>query len=145
MTHEQFCFWLEGFFMRGGNPVTVKQWVEIGERLHKSLNPAVSVDAGKPERGDPSVWDKFAASGNSQQQGTIKFSRPERFSRIEKERTIEDYSRTVPLSHEDLFGEPEDQNSQNPRTMNDIADLRPGNIQYVPPFTPQAPFNGEGS
>lgn len=43
MTHKEFCCWLEGFFMRGGNEPTAEQWHEIGKRLHKTMNPAVTL------------------------------------------------------------------------------------------------------
>lgn len=43
MTHKEFCCWLEGFFMRGGETPTAEQWQMIGVRLQKVLNPVVTV------------------------------------------------------------------------------------------------------
>lgn len=41
--HKEFCLWLEGFFMRGGETPTAEQWQMIGVRLQKALNPAQAV------------------------------------------------------------------------------------------------------
>lgn len=45
MTHKEFCLWLEGFFMRGGETPTAEQWQMIGVRLQKVLNPEQHVQA----------------------------------------------------------------------------------------------------
>lgn len=47
MTHKEFCCWLEGFFMRGGQRPTDDHWHEIGKRLQKTMNPE-AVDGPSP-------------------------------------------------------------------------------------------------
>jgi len=105
MTHKEFCLWLEGFFMRGGETPTAEQWQMIGVRLQKVLNPA---PAANPEG----------------------------------------YGRTAPVSMKDIMDECEQGATKfepMPKTLQEMLDqVKPGHLYYVPPFTPQAPFKGEG-
>ncbi len=105
MTHKEFCLWLEGFFMRGGETPTAEQWQMIGVRLQKVLNPAQAVNP-------------------------------------------KDYGRTISVSMKDIMDECEQGGLKKelmPKTLQEMLDqVKIGPLQYVPPFTPQAPFKGEG-
>lgn len=137
MTHEQFCYFLEGVVIARRDPPSPEQWKIIQERLFETLHPAC---LNSPKNTEPSF---------------------ERFP--DKKRTVEDYSRTVQLTHEDVFGPSSDSKRLDeceqgevkkpmPLTLSEMIkesgatsdNTKPYSTRYVPPFTPQEPFKGQG-
>lgn len=145
MTHKEFCLWLEGFFMRGGETPTAEQWQMIGVRLQKVLNPAQAAtaqdvsDAFADKFFGPRVYGPKNSEGKKA--GFLKFSLDE-CSQGEQKRNEDTPIKTIAdLARESLI------NDITPAMV--MADL-PRQVESVqkmigvPFHTPQEPFKSEG-
>jgi len=127
MTHKEFCLWLEGFFMRGGETPTAEQWQMIGVRLQKVLNPAQDVTA----------QDAIAFAD--------KFFGP----RVYGPKSAEGSAAGVrKLTLDECAQGGRRKNDGPAKTIGDLAreslDKQVRNMTGIPFHTPQAPFKGEG-
>lgn len=171
MTHKEFCCWLEGFFMRGGETPTAEQWQMIGVRLQKVLNPAQVVTSQdvsdafrdkffgqrKESQNIPVQRTKLGEMQNNTR--TVKFQSPEFYRALD-----EVINSAKPGLDECSQGE-QKKNDEPVKTIGDLAreslnksvgkDITPQmimadldkqvrNMTGIPFHTPQAPFNGEG-
>lgn len=128
MTHKEFCCWLEGFFMRGGETPTAEQWQMIGVRLQKVLNPAQAVT-------DQDVSSAFAD----------KFFGP----RVYGPKSAEGSAAGVrKLTLDECAQGGRRKNDDPAKTIGDLAreslNKQVRNMTGIPFHTPQAPFKGEG-
>lgn len=153
--HKEFCLWLEGFFMRGGETPTAEQWHAIGKRLQKVMNPEQSIQAGREIT--MSIEDYINKYG---QQDSVKPPlTSEKLGEMQRE------TRTVgfrkPNLDECSQGE-QKRNEDTPiKTIADLAresmskDITPSavmkdferqvrNLTSIPFHTPQEPFKSEG-
>lgn len=168
MTHKEFCLWLEGFFMRGGETPTAEQWHEIGKRLQKTMNPAQVVTSQdvsdafrdkffgqrKESQNIPVQRTKLGEMQNNTR--TVKFQSPEFYRALD-----EVINSAKPGLDECSQGE-QKRNEDTPiKTIADLAresmskDITPSavmkdferqvrNLTSIPFHTPQEPFKSEG-
>lgn len=154
MTHKEFCCWLEGFFMRGGAEPTADQWHEIGKRLHKTMNPLREVRVGGIQDITCTVADYLERYGKTvpvpgpmkQDSGNAikrrdECEQGERKKDSQPVKTIADMAREAMDPFKILkAGERMDFGEFGRLKSHGVE----GMARYVPPFTPQAPFKGEG-
>lgn len=144
MTHKEFCFWLEGFFMRGGAEPTADQWHEIGKRLHQTMNPVeVSSVAADVTRESLNImsqhFDPPTMRLDECAQGEIKKGEA-------PIKTIADLA-CESLSSDITPSMVMKELAKEVKTITEIAEGQTGKtVRFSKPpfFTPQAPFKGEG-
>ena len=129
MTHREFCLWLEGFFMRGGETPTAEQWQMIGARLQKILNPEQAVT-------DQDVSSAFAD----------KFFGPRAYGPKSAEGSAAGVRK---LTLDECAQGGRRKNDDPAKTIGDLARESLNkqvvrNMTGIPFHTPQAPFKGEG-
>lgn len=140
--HKEFCLWLEGFFMRGGETPTAEQWQMIGVRLQKALNPAQAVtdhdvsSAFADKFFGPSV---YGPKGKQKKPiGFRKFNLDE-CSQGEQKRNEDTPIKTIAdLARESLIND-----ITPPAVMKDF-ERQVRNLTSIPFHTPQEPFKSEG-
>ena len=142
MTHKEFCCWLEGFFMRGGETPTAEQWQMIGVRLQKVLNPAQAV---ADQDVSSAFADKFFGPrvyGPKAKQkkpiGFRKFNLDE-CSQGEQKRNEDTPIKTIA----DLARESMSKDITPSAVMKDF-ERQVRNLTSIPFHTPQEPFKSEG-
>lgn len=142
MTHKEFCLWLEGFFMRGGETPTAEQWQMIGVRLQKVLNPAQAVadqdvsSAFADKVFGPSVYGPKAKQ--KKPIGFRKFNLDE-CSQGEQKRNEDTPIKTIA----DLARESMSKDITPSAVMKDF-ERQVRNLTSIPFHTPQEPFKSEG-
>ena len=144
MTHNEFCCWLEGFFMRGGETPTAEQWQMIGVRLQKVLNPEQAVtDQDVSSAFADKVFGPRVYGQKAKQKKPIGFRKfnLDECSQGEQKRNEDTPIKTIAdLARESLI------NDITPAMV--MADL-PRQVESaqkmigVPFHTPQEPFKGE--
>lgn len=145
MNHKEFCCWLEGFFMRGGETPTAEQWQMIGVRLQKVLNPAQAVtDQDVSSAFADKVFGPRVYGPKAKQKKPIRFRKfnLDECSQGEQKRNEDTPIKTIAdLARESLI------NDITPAMV--MADL-PRQVESVqkmigvPFHTPQEPFKSEG-
>lgn len=137
MTHKEFCCWLEGFFMRGGETPTAEQWQMIGVRLQKVLNPAQAVtDQDVSSAFADKVFGPRVYEPKAKQKKPIGFRKfnLDECSQGEQKRNDEPVKSIAYEARESL------NKDITPRMIMDDLDKQVRNLTGVPFHTPQAPF-----
>lgn len=139
--HKEFCLWLEGFFMRGGETPTAEQWQMIGVRLQKVLNPAQAMTA---QDVSDAFADKFFVprvygpkDKLNKPIGFRKFNLDE-CSQGEQKKNDEPVKTIADLARESMSKD------ITPSAVMKDFERQVRNMTSIPFHTPQAPFKSEG-
>jgi len=142
MTHKEFCLWLEGFFMRGGETPTAEQWQMIGVRLQKVLNPVQAVaDQDVSSAFADKVFGPSVYGPKTKQKKPIGFRKfnLDECSQGEQKRNEDTPIKTIA----DLVPESMSKDITPSAVMKDF-ERQVRNLTSIPFHTPQEPFKSEG-
>lgn len=142
MTHKEFCLWLEGFFMRGGETPTAEQWQMIGARLQKTMNPAQTVvDHDVSSAFADKVFGPRVYGPKAKQKEPIGFRKfnLDECSQGEQKRNEDTPIKTIA----DLARESMSKDITPSAVMKDF-ERQVRNLTSIPFHTPQEPFKSEG-
>lgn len=142
MTHKEFCCWLEGFFMRGGETPTAEQWQMIGVRLQKVLNPAQAVtDQDVSSAFADKVFGPRVYGPKAKQKKPIGFRKfnLDECSQGEQKRNEDTPIKTIAyLARESMSKD------ITPSAVMKDFERQVRNLTSIPFHTPQEPFKSEG-